>query len=251
MSILANVALVALVVWLAQCVRIAHRSALAIPARANSNAVSSASNIPVSTEGDNPGVQQPFRWSQLESTDYRAYVDNLRGIGCPEQTIRDIISADLDAGWYAERRRKLRQKLDSDPSTAAATELGQLSREEASVLATLLGTAPDGSPEAVANSPDPARSNRLAEGPARMPLAFQSVDPSALKFTGEEAEFIDSVRQTFREELGGSNPDTTDPAYRRRWEIAQRDADQSLRGMLGRRRYLEYQEQAENQAAPQ
>jgi len=38
---------------------------------------------------------RPFHWGQIESTDYAVYVANLRSIGCPEQTIRDIISADL------------------------------------------------------------------------------------------------------------------------------------------------------------
>ena len=39
---------------------------------------------------------KPFHWSQLESEDYKAYIARLRRIGCPEQTIRDIIIADLD-----------------------------------------------------------------------------------------------------------------------------------------------------------
>jgi len=37
-----------------------------------------------------------FRWTQLESEDYRTYITRLRSIGCPEQTIRDIIIADID-----------------------------------------------------------------------------------------------------------------------------------------------------------
>jgi hypothetical protein len=37
-----------------------------------------------------------FRWSQLESEDYRTYIARLRSIGCPEQTIRDLIIADID-----------------------------------------------------------------------------------------------------------------------------------------------------------
>lgn len=37
-----------------------------------------------------------FHWSQLESEDYRTYIERLRSIGCPEQTIRDIIIADVD-----------------------------------------------------------------------------------------------------------------------------------------------------------
>jgi hypothetical protein len=37
-----------------------------------------------------------FRWAQLESEDYRTYIERLRSIGCPESTIRDIIIADVD-----------------------------------------------------------------------------------------------------------------------------------------------------------
>jgi hypothetical protein len=37
-----------------------------------------------------------FRWSQLEAEDYRDYIARLRAVGCPEQTIRDIIIADVD-----------------------------------------------------------------------------------------------------------------------------------------------------------
>jgi len=36
-----------------------------------------------------------FQWEQLESEDYRTYISRLRSIGCPEQTIRDIVIADL------------------------------------------------------------------------------------------------------------------------------------------------------------
>jgi hypothetical protein len=37
-----------------------------------------------------------FNWVQLESEDYRTYIARLRSIGCPEQTIRDIVIADLE-----------------------------------------------------------------------------------------------------------------------------------------------------------
>lgn len=37
-----------------------------------------------------------FNWEQLESEDYRTYIARLRSIGCPEQTIRDIVIADLE-----------------------------------------------------------------------------------------------------------------------------------------------------------
>src|SRR5260221_13906858 len=41
-------------------------------------------------------VTNQFHWGQLESEDYRTYIERLRSIGCPEQTIHDILIADLD-----------------------------------------------------------------------------------------------------------------------------------------------------------
>lgn len=59
-------------------------------------------------------VTNSLRWAQLESEDYKTYIARLRGIGCPEQTIRDIIISDLDkllapeiAAVYG-RRKELR-----------------------------------------------------------------------------------------------------------------------------------------------
>lgn len=36
-----------------------------------------------------------FKWSDLESTNYVQFVQNLRRVGCPEQTVRDIVSAEI------------------------------------------------------------------------------------------------------------------------------------------------------------
>src|SRR6516162_1933421 len=36
-----------------------------------------------------------FSWRDVESPDYPVYIANLRAIGCPEQTIRDLIIADV------------------------------------------------------------------------------------------------------------------------------------------------------------
>jgi hypothetical protein len=45
-----------------------------------------------------------FHWRQVESTDYQVYLANLRAIGCPELTIRDIILADLERAYAARMR---------------------------------------------------------------------------------------------------------------------------------------------------
>src|SRR5436309_12185016 len=49
----------------------------------------------------------PLTWNSLESTNYRAYISNLRAIDCPPETIRDIIITDI-AKLYARRRAAIR-----------------------------------------------------------------------------------------------------------------------------------------------
>ncbi|MEP6664350.1 MAG: hypothetical protein ABJC04_11885 [Verrucomicrobiota bacterium] len=51
---------------------------------------------------------QRFDWRDVESADYREYIANLRKIQCPEETIRDIIVADVNK-FYAEQLKPLRK----------------------------------------------------------------------------------------------------------------------------------------------
>ncbi len=52
----------------------------------------------------------PFDWQSVESGDYREYIAKLRAIGCPEQTIRDIIVADVNK-LFAERKKEENKDL--------------------------------------------------------------------------------------------------------------------------------------------
>lgn len=45
-------------------------------------------------------------WRIVESEDYKKYIANLRSIGCPEETIRDIIIADVNK-LFEQRKREL------------------------------------------------------------------------------------------------------------------------------------------------
>ena len=60
--------------------------------------------LPPPVEFAVPPETNTFQWAQLESEDYRTYIARLREIGCPEQTIRDIIIADLDKLMAADLR---------------------------------------------------------------------------------------------------------------------------------------------------
>lgn len=91
--------------------------------------------------------RQPFTWSDIESSDYRTYIANLRRAGCPEKTIRDIIVADVN-DLYAERIAKEivfpEQKWwlpdpDMDAFESGMAQLRALEAEKSRLLTDLLG----------------------------------------------------------------------------------------------------------------
>lgn len=72
--------------------------------------VAAASVAPTtSSKATNAETPAPFRWQSLENSDYKQFAANLRAIGCPEETIRDILRADLTK-LYEEKKRELRRK---------------------------------------------------------------------------------------------------------------------------------------------
>lgn len=48
-----------------------------------------------------------FDWQTVESSDYKTYIANLRAIGCPEETLRDIIRADVKKLFDARARAQM------------------------------------------------------------------------------------------------------------------------------------------------
>ncbi len=77
-----------------------------------------------------PETPPAVRWQALETEDYQQYLANLRAIGCPEQTIRDIVSADLLTAYAEQRKAALLERYrnfkywKADPEDQSArTEL--------------------------------------------------------------------------------------------------------------------------------
>ncbi len=92
-------------------------------------------------------VTNQFHWRQVESTNYEDYVSNLRAIGCPEKTLRDIVVAEVSR-HYAARQRDVRierpfwmggRKLKA-AERAEAAQLKALEKEQAAFLQRLLGS---------------------------------------------------------------------------------------------------------------
>jgi len=92
--------------------------------------------------------RQFFSWKEVESPAYPTYIANLHDIGCPEQTIRDIIIADVNS-LYAQRRATnlvtseqqwWRSEPDSNVMRLAAEKSRELDDERRALLTRLLGT---------------------------------------------------------------------------------------------------------------
>ena len=108
-SLMLNLVLAATVMWLTRSKSAG--SADAQPASAPPTATKAESATP---EAAAPLVAptQSFDWRMVESEDYKKYIANLRGIECPEPTIRAIIIADVDK-LYAPRMASLRTAIQA------------------------------------------------------------------------------------------------------------------------------------------
>ena len=192
-----------------------------------------------------PNPAPPFHWRQVESPDYRAYIANLRRIGCPESTIRDIISADV-ANLYARRQaavaRELRGAVRPDRPTWEALER-RLREEPALVVNALLGPDPHRLPEPAPAVPDEATPPPFAAIPpgVPVPLFLQPIDPAWVRLDPGQAQAVEDLRQQFFAEIGAAGQDPNDPAYREKWAAAQPQFDQLLRGMIGARAFQQYE----------
>ena len=194
------------------------------------------SNRPEHTQPpeDQPHPVVNFRWGQLESTDYRQYIGNLKAIGCPQQTIRDIITADVHSLYVARG-----EKLDREPMQAPArtAKLHALQVEENSVLTALLGPLPDSQ-----STNDNLPATRATQAQAQssnvsIPLAFRPIDFSALNLNEDQFESVQFLRNAFQREIREPGYDRSSPEYLEQWQSAQAQNDLMLRGMLGTKLY--------------
>jgi hypothetical protein len=248
LSILANVVLAALTicltarVWITSSVLPQHPAVSPLTAEEAGRAQSP------------PAEAKPFQWSSLESTNYLTYIANLRGIGCPEQTIRDIITADVRSLHATQQRAVDSQRgaLGSNRTASGAFDRDgleaarrQLLLEQDALVSALMEAGSSGPESGGVVISRPTR-ERAQDRIVVIPLALKDVDPSDLKLDDRQIAVIAELRQKFQEDVGGPGQDPNDPAYLRRWQEAQRENDELFTGMLGGQFYLDYQLQATN-----
>lgn len=85
-----------------------------------------------------PASAATIHWSEIASTNFFAYRDNLRAIGCPEKTVRDILQSEVEA-YYAQLRRPIIDRLQLRFWDAVATG-GKSAFEDADDAFDKLGT---------------------------------------------------------------------------------------------------------------
>lgn len=95
-----------------------------------------------------------FHWRQIESRNFKNYIANLRSVNCPEETIRDIIAAEVNA-IYGNKMRSLRigqtetkywqagQMWDAKKHFEQQKQVRALEKEKSALLIDLLGVDPN------------------------------------------------------------------------------------------------------------
>jgi hypothetical protein len=202
--------------------------------------------------------RQFFSWQEVESPDYPTYISNLREIGCPEQTIRDLIIADVNAMFARRRAIELltpeQQWWRSEPDTnvvlAAAEKMRALEEERRALLGRLLGPNWEGGD--LANLPRPSRQGVVLDGsllgnlPAETKQSIENISAKsedrlqayleAKRLQGKEADPVElaKLRQQTRDELAK----VLTPAQLEEFLLRYSQYANNLRGAFGQLRYF-------------
>jgi hypothetical protein len=209
-------------------------------------------------------------WRSVESENYETYIANLRRIGCPEETIRDIIVADIEK-LYATRRRALdapqpdwnfwrhpdelpEDDAESQAARAHETQLAALRREQRQLLVTLLGESAiraeldDYAAEALGDRNlrflPPDKRQAVAQATAQWRLAREAAFLAA-----DDAEITRLIRQadaTLDETVGRVLSPEEREAYEMRSSPLADDLRERLRGFGASREEFEQLYRLEN-----
>lgn len=139
--------------------------------------------------------RQPFSWTEIESPDYAIYIGNLRFIGCPEQTIRDIIIADVNAAFASRLAREVvsaeaqwwRVETDPEVDRAAMQKADAIDKERVTLLTNLLGPGWDAGD--MISLPRPTHRGMILDGPILG------------KLSNETKRAIQEIHARFQEQL--------------------------------------------------
>ncbi|HVM46730.1 MAG TPA: LysM domain-containing protein [Candidatus Acidoferrum sp.] len=202
-----------LIAWVSLGVNIVLAAAWVFSARNFSAKYAAATAVPsrppvVQTKTNFITRRQLFTWRDVESGDYGTYVSNLRDIGCPEQTIRDIIIAEVNAAYAQKRATELvtadqqwwRSEPDPAVVQAAAEKIRALELERRGLLTSLLGT--NWETGDVVSLPRPSRPGVALDGPvlgSLSPETKQAIEDVSLKSEDRLEAYLSAQRRAGKE----------------------------------------------------
>src|ERR1035437_565809 len=177
---------------------------------------------------------QSFGWQMVESADYRRYIANLRAIGCPEETIRDIITADVNK-LFESRRKEITASTNKfefwnagNPFEAAIMDpdriekMQALAKEKRALLKTLLGVEPEEKAELFGGI-NPFESMLDFLSPAKQ----NDVMDIFMKFQAKQAKLF-----------SGGQPDAEDMKAMQKMK---KEMDAEMAGILSPKEYEDFQ----------
>jgi hypothetical protein len=172
-----------------------------------------------------------LRWNDLASTDFFVYRDNLRAIGCPEKTVRDILESELDQ-WLFERRQPIVDALQPRFWQLAA-QRGEEGFDEIQPQLQLLQSDRDAMFAAVLGEPKPdptLESRRLRESLARR---YHWLPPELQAQLLELEEQHMKARHHLQSELDHPDGSEMTSEENQRWKQLRTDHDAAHRALLG------------------
>jgi len=177
---------------------------------------------------------QSFDWHLVESEDYKKYIANLRAIGCPEETIRDIIVADVNK-LFESRKRALKAASTNkfeywkagnffasmvDEEKIQQTQ--ELTKEKRALLKELLGVEPEEKPDLLGGM-----------NPFESMLDFLPAGKQT-----EVAELFQKYQAKMMKGLSGGTPDAEDM---KKMRTTQKEMETDLAKILSPEEFEAYQ----------
>ena len=161
-----------------------------------------------------------INWQSVESDDYKKYIANLRSIGCPEKTIKDIIVADVNELFDARRKtltgntNKFQYwKTGGNPfaqmvDPEKVQKRIELQNEKRALLTDLLGSTPEEKPDmfAMMGGVNPFEQMLDFLSPAKQTQlmdAFQKVQAKAMKTMGNGVRDDDDRKEMMKVQREG------------------------------------------------
>ena len=174
-------------------------------------------------------------------------VQKFRSIGCPEQTINDIITADVKAVFDARRSTARSHAASSDQATRLVQAL---EREELEAKRLLLpptsasasfetGPAARRTAESLSHEELLAYFTRRDETDGQTRLIYADIDP-----TDAELRELYELGIKFDEQFGHTQPGLADAHWDKRRRAALQQVEDQLRALIGYPRYNEYLREA-------